>query len=30
MKINKDLINLIIVLICAAIILGQLQDQFSR
>ena len=29
MKINKDLIRLIIALIIAGIIIGQLQDQFS-
>ena len=30
MKINKDLLNLIIWLFIAAVILGQLQDQFCR
>ena len=30
MKINKDLLNLIIALFCAAVILGLVQDQFSR
>ena len=29
MKINKDLFRLIIALIIAGIIIGQLQDQFS-
>ena len=29
MKINKDVLRLIIALIIAGIIIGQLQDQFS-
>ena len=30
MKINKQLLHIIIALICAGIILGQIQDNFSR
>ena len=30
MKINKQLLYLIIALICAGIILGQIQDSFSK